>query len=420
MPYAPGEAVGFIRRGPTSDPRTVALITQDQIVALGTSPPAGVILAEGAPLSHAAIRLLALGVPVVIVDTRQAAGLRENARVRLDGGSGTVKYETDGPPPRTAPPPPRPGAPVMTADGHRVCVRASVGNPDAAGRALRFGAERVGLVRTELLGPEDGSLPDTGFYLATLERLCANAAPLAVNLRLMDTAPDKRPGWMPAGAGAASALGPQGSRLFGTEPIRSVVEAQLDAVNRLAGRHELGLIIPYLTRREELEHWASWVHRRLDAAVPLGAMIETPAAALDLSPWPECADFAAIGCNDLMQCLFAADRDIPALRPYLDPYAPPLYRFLRDLAGRAGERIDRLQLCGVLPQLAGVLPVLAGLGYRAFSVDPPLIPWLAERVAGLSVPACRGLAAAVCEARDTREVLDLLGVAAPFARPFAL
>ena len=91
-------------------------------------------------------------------------------------------------------------------------------------------------------------------------------------------------------------------------------------------------------------------------------MTEVPAAILDMQHWFEVADFVSIGCNDLMQCLFAADRDIPELRNYLDPCAPALFRFLRQAATAAGENIDKVQLCGLLPQMPGVLPVLLGMG----------------------------------------------------------
>jgi phosphoenolpyruvate-protein kinase (PTS system EI component) len=300
---------------------------------------------------------------------------------------------------------------VETADGAAVRLRASVGDAGGARRARACGAEAVGLVRSELLGPEDGARPDAAFYRTALARLCRDAAPLPVNLRLMDIAPDKRPSWMRLPAEGAGPLGLQGARLFGVRAVRQVVEAQLEAVHDLAGEYDLGLIIPYLTRRDELEHWAAWARARVGAPVRLGAMVETPAAALDLAGWPRCADFAGLGCNDLMQCLFAADRDVPALRGFLDPCAPVLYRFLREVARSAGEHIDRVQLCGVLPQLAGVLPVLVGLGFRTFSVDAPLIPWLAEQVRGLSLPACRHLAADACRAPTGAEVAGLLGVA---------
>ena len=109
-----------------------------------------------------------------------------------------------------------------------------------------------------------------------------------------------------------------------------------------------------------------------------------------------------------MQCLFAADRDRPELRNYLDSYAPVLYRLLSDIAQAAGESIDKIQLCGVLSQLPGILPVLIGLGYRTFSVDAHIIPYLAKTVADTKLQDAENMAIAVCAAKETREVLEIL------------
>ncbi len=107
-------------------------------------------------------------------------------------------------------------------------------------------------------------------------------------------------------------------------------------------------------------------------------MAESPAAVLAMPHWFEVADFVAIGCNDLMQCLFAADRDLAEVRRHLDPYSPELFRFLKQAAEAAGDNINKVQLCGLLPQLPGVLPVLLGMGFRVFSVAPVMIPYLAK------------------------------------------
>jgi phosphoenolpyruvate-protein kinase (PTS system EI component) len=110
-----------------------------------------------------------------------------------------------------------------------------------------------------------------------------------------------------------------------------------------------------------------------------------------------------------MQCLFGADRDEPALRGCLDPYAPVLYRLLGHAADQTGVNLDRVRLCGVLPRLAGVLPVLVGLGYRRFSVDSAWIPYLAEGLRALTLADARDLAMQVRACSESREVRELLG-----------
>jgi phosphoenolpyruvate-protein kinase (PTS system EI component) len=229
-------------------------------------------------------------------------------------------------------------------------------------------------------------------------------------VRLLDIAADKRPSWLPPDLPAAGPLGWQGVRWFGHDPVRAVVDAQLDALAALAARWPVRLLLPYVTSAAEAGVWRDRVTARVP--VPCGVMAETPAAALDVGALLAGSDFVALGTNDLMQCLFGADRDQPAVRDYLDPYAPALYRFLAEVAQAAGRGLARVQVCGLLSQLPGALPVLLGLGYRAFSVDPVFLPWLAEKVRGTRILKATLLAAKACHARDGRAVRALVGAGA--------
>ena len=131
---------------------------------------------------------------------------------------------------------------------------------------------------------------------------------------------------------------------------------------------------------------------------------------LDIGNWGDLVDFFAVGTNDLMQCVFGADRDEPVLRRVLDPYAPVLYRLLDQVAQSAGEYQHRVRICGVLPRLSGILPILVGLGFRRFSVDPIWIPYLAQGLRGLKVADAEDLARRVCACRDSRAVCETLGL----------
>jgi phosphoenolpyruvate-protein kinase (PTS system EI component) len=192
--------------------------------------------------------------------------------------------------------------------------------------------------------------------------------------------------------------------------VRAVVDAQIEALAQLARHCDLRVLVPYVTDLAEFELWRERLRQRLPAMVPIGAMVETPAAALAIGEWLAAADFVALGCNDLMQCLFGADRDAAPLRRYLDPYAPVLYRFLRGITAAAGAEITRVQVCGLLPQLTGVLRVLLGLGFRSFSVDPVTVPYLAQTVAATRVSEAATLADAACAAKRSSEISTMLGV----------
>jgi phosphoenolpyruvate-protein kinase (PTS system EI component) len=184
----------------------------------------------------------------------------------------------------------------------------------------------------------------------------------------------------------------------------------IEAINSLFPHFQPRLLLPYVSRRDEFIYWRQLLQQQLQQPLPVGAMVETPAAALAISSWLTVADFVAIGCNDLMQCLFAADRDIAALQHYLDPYSPELFRFILLVAEAAGDNIDKVQLCGLLSQFPGVLPVLLGMGFRSFSVASVYIPYLADSINHVSLKQASLLAQQVCSASDSQQVRALLGL----------
>lgn len=419
MPYFPGVAMGRLHRGKDGDiAKRIVLIRQDEIAPF-PSLPAGLMIVDAAPFSHPMIALLGLGVPTVLLSERQTARLQDGMQLLIDGGSGRVTNNLP-----TVPSvaqciaDQQAGQAVSMADGEPVNLCASVRHPSAARQAVALGAKAIGLVRSEFLLPLEDHVPDTAFYQRVFREICEAASPLPVTFRLLDVAADKIPKWLPASDPLGQTLGLQGVRLYNMDPVRSVIDAQLDALADLADDFTFSLLIPFLVRLEEYEYWLDYIRRRLPGHVPVGAMAETPASVLDIGHFLERADFVAIGCNDLMQALYAADRDQSVLRHYLDPYAPVLYRLFRQVADQSGEHLRKVQLCGVLPQLQGVLPVLLGLGYRTFSVDAPFIPHLASLVACSRRVECERVAAQVCAMKTTKEVLALLQLPTDRPQPF--
>ena len=407
MPYFPGVARGHLHRGLVGDVSQCIAMIEEGAFQVPEQLPAGLIVVDSAPFSHRMIGLLGLGVPTVLVTAEQSALLDTAEEIVIDGSSGLVTNDLQHAAVKERAGRESTGSRQM-ADGEPIHLLASVRHTQAASQALAVGAESIGLVRSEFLQPDDGSLPDKAYYLEAFRAIAESASGLTVSVRLLDVAVDKLPAWLPPDPGAGQALGLQGTRLYSTEPVAKVVNAQLAALSELAGQYSLRVIVPFIVRLEEYEFWLARVRERLPDKLPVGVMAETPASVLDIDLLLNNADFVAIGCNDLMQSVFAADRDIAELRHYLDPYAPVLFRLFRQIAGRAGLKLAQVQLCGLLPQMQGVLPVLLGLGYRSFSVDAPFIPHLSSVASSLNRAECQDLACRVCEARTTQDVLQIL------------
>jgi phosphoenolpyruvate-protein kinase (PTS system EI component) len=406
MGFVPGVARGELTRKPAS---TGILLADHKILRGMSALPGGCVLVDAAPFSHASIALLSRGIPTVMVGAKEASQLHEGLQVVLDGASGQVlpigAHDGD----LTPSPPPVP-CDLRTLDGEPVYIRASVRSAETARLARERGVAAIGLVRTEFLLPEAGAVPDQAFYAEVFEGVLEAAHPLPVTFRLVDLAPDKHPTWASA-LPESGPLGLHGSRLYRHPAIRSVVEAQLQALGPLSWRNKVGLLVPNVDTVEQFQYWRASINSALPGpGVTVGAMLETAGAAMEVDAFLATADLVGFGLNDLMQSLFGADRDLPAVRAQLDPYAPALYRFLRGTAELAGPGVKQLQLCGILPQLPGVLPVLLGLGYRTFSVDVAHAPYLARTVAMRSSAQDCALAEAVCAATSGQAVADLLGV----------
>jgi len=412
MPYVPGSTQGRLQLGMQGDPAGRIVLLEQPLPGPFEPRPAGFVMVDAAPFSHDLIPLLGSGIPCILVSRGQAGALQEGMQLQLDGATGLLTTDLSA---QSSVQVTSGSAAAVTADGKAVSLRVSARDRQAVLAARASGAGAIGLLRSEFLEPESGQAPDAAFYRAAFRRLCETAAGMPVTIRLIDVASSKRPSWLPPRA-AADTLGRQGVRLYAEEPVQGIYRAQLQAIAGLAAHFELRILLPYVADLAELQHWSEDSRRRLGRPVAIGAMAETPAAALQLRDWLELVEFVAVGCNDLMQCLFGADRDRPELRRYLDPYAPALYRFLRQVANGVHERLEAVQLCGVLPQLPGILPVLIGLGYRAFSVEAAMLPYLRDTLATTRTTEAAALAEHICRCRDSAAVRRILADRAALTR----
>ncbi len=421
LPYFPGVAVARLHKGIEGDiAQRIVLISHDDISGFAILPMAFIVI-ESVPFSHKMVHLLGLGVPTVLISAQQAVTLEQNMQLVINGSTGLISNNLNvALPVEDLARPFESGKPVLMADGDQVNLCASVSNPLAADKASTLGATGIGLVRSEFVLPENNLVPDKAFYLRAFGEICEAASPLRLTFRLLDLAADKTPSWLKESDAREVTKGMQGVRLYSDDSVRAVIDAQLTALATLSNEFSIRVLVPFLVRLEEYEHWQTMIRQHLPEHVQIGAMVETPAMLLDIDQLLEHADFVAIGCNDLMQQVYAADRDQSELRHYLDPYAPLLYRLFRQVAKQSGERLKEIQLCGVLSQMQGVLPVLLGLGYRTFSVEASFVPHLANRVSNMTKTECEILAKQVCEAKTTRQVLEILQQPTDRHPPFCL
>jgi phosphotransferase system enzyme I (PtsI) len=209
-------------------------------------------------------------------------------------------------------------------------------------------------------------------------------APLAgkpITVRLLDLGADKPVPFLKLPAEDDPFLGRRGVRLLLRYP--DLLDTQFKALLEFSQEFDVRILVPMVTvandmaqiRRRLIEVANAGGMRRIP---PLGAMIETPAAALGISEIVQHADFLSIGTNDLTQYTMAAGRENPLVNDYFVEGHPTVLRLIRIVVEEAGQ--TPVSICGELASELGSVPILLSLGMRSLSVAPPLVPKVKEAI----------------------------------------
>jgi phosphotransferase system enzyme I (PtsI) len=196
---------------------------------------------------------------------------------------------------------------------------------------------------------------------------------------------------------------------FNTQ-IRAILRAARLAADQGG---QVRLMFPMITTLEEMRRVRGLVRRaarqlkrdkKSFAEVPIGMMLEVPAAAVAIELMMEVVDFVSIGSNDLVQYLMAADRDNPKVSHLCQPLSPPVLRVLRDIIGvclRARKPVD---LCGEMAGQPRAFVLLLGMGLRQFSMSPAFVPTIKQLAAKISQNAAETILRRTLKLKTTAEV----------------
>lgn len=386
-------------------------ITPSDVVMLAQQGAVGLALASGSKTAHSIILAQALGLPAVVEVGDALLAVPEGAPVAVDGDAGLVIAWPDATLDQhclAARPEQRhealPCIAATTTDGHVIPVLANVGSVSGAEHAARQGADGVGLLRTEFLYLGRRELPGEEEQIATYAALLAALGGKPLVIRTLDVGSDKEMPAFDLPEEPNPALGMRGVRV--SLQRADVLTTQLRAILRVAARFAadpplLRVMFPMVTTVDE---W--YVLRRIwdqaraglaaesapPPAVPLGVMIEVPAAALMADRFAREADFLSIGSNDLIQYTLAVDRDHPAPPSLADGLQPAMLRLMHAVTQAAHRMSKRVSLCGELAADLAALPLLIGLGVDEVSVDPAMVPIVKERLRRLALADARRLA----------------------------
>jgi phosphotransferase system enzyme I (PtsI) len=369
---------------------------------------AAFVVEHGGPMSHTAILARSLDIPAVMGVHNASRRLRDGEMLVVDAEAGAVLAELDAgllEPYRA-----RLASfdahrrelrrlvrePSVTTDGQPILLLANLELPEDVAAARENGAAGVGLYRTEFLYMNREALPDEEEHYESYLSIVQGLDGIPLTIRTLDLGADKQ---IPDTAFHPSrvnpALGLRAVRLCLREP--GLFLPQLRAILRASAAGPIRLMIPMISCMDEVDavlNLISDIRRKFrrdgvpfDPLMPIGGMIEVPAAALMAGALARRLDFLSIGTNDLIQYTLAIDRVDDAVSYLYDPLHPAVIRLIKHVidAGRASR--TAVGMCGEMAGDARYTPLLLGLGLREFSMHPGSLLEVKDRLRRCDVQA---------------------------------
>lgn len=350
----------------------------------------GFVFERGGTNSHTAILARSLKVAAVVGVPEASLAIQDGDVLILDGDAGEVIVSPDEATLRRYQDRQRQAAEeerhlaslvdvrCVTCDGQAVSLLANIEQPEEAHDALRQGAEGVGLFRSEFLFLNRADLPDEEEQYRAYRDAVIAMQGRPVTIRTIDVGADKV---LPAQAlipGDVSVLGRRAIRFSLAEPEMFLV--QLRALLRASAHGPVQILLPMLSQVQEVDEALQLLAQARDQLrgrgepmadqVPVGGMVEVPAAALSAGAFARKLDFLAIGTNDLVQYTLAIDRTDYRISHLYDEFHPAVLRLIA-LTIRAARKADKpVCLCGEMAGETSATRMLLGMGLRTFSMPP--------------------------------------------------
>ena len=407
------------------------LVTHDLTPSLTMQLDRGCIAAiateMGTATAHVAILARSLGLPAVVGLRHALSTLHGGDMAILDGAEGTVLVspsETEIAEARQRLAEEEGRADVrrelahsepITRDGVRVVIRANVDMPEEAELGATSGTEGVGLMRTEFLVVGRATMPDEEEQYRDYRRVLQAFGQRPVVIRTFDVGGDKLPiGGFPTEANPF--LGWRAIRMCLDE--RDLFKTQLRALMRAAVHGDLRVMLPLVVTVDEVRETRQLMeeaarelaerHVPFRDDIPLGVMIETPAAAVACDTLVRDADFFSIGSNDLVQYTLAVDRGNANLAPRFTPFHPAVLRLIAQVQATGDAHGIDVCVCGEMASQPLAVFALLGLGIRQLSVAPRAVADVKRVVRGVTIEAAEDASRAAIASGTAREAETLL------------
>lgn len=372
----------------------------------------GICTAQGGPTAHSAILARALGIPAVVGIGPGIEALADGQTIALNGQTGQIwttlspeklallqaeqqEWQTAQMQTKSVG-----RQPAVTQDGKQFEVVANIGGPHDAVVSLDYGAEGVGLFRTEFLFMDRQSAPTEEEQTAVYRQVAETMGQYPVIIRTLDVGGDKPLPYLEMGREENPFLGWRGIRFCLDTP--EIFKPQLRAILRAGAGHNFKIMFPMIGSLVELkaaktilqEARAELAAEGLPyaASMEVGVMIEVPSAVVIADQLATEVDFFSIGTNDLTQYTMAADRGNRKVAELISALQPAVLRLIKQTVEQAHAHGVWVGVCGELAGNWQATPVLVGLGVDELSMSAPGIPAVKQAVRNLTLAQARQIA----------------------------
>jgi phosphotransferase system enzyme I (PtsP) len=422
---------GHEREHPSFSEKRILVATEilpSDLATLEIENILGIVTEKGDLNSHAAIIARSLGIPAIVGIEGLARELAIKDQLIIDGNSGHVyrnpdslitreyerlksdfsskKRELDG----------LCEVKAITRDGVRISLKANIGLISDIRIAAMNGAEGVGLYRTEFPFMARKQFPDRHEQAAIYTKIFEGFDGKQVTIRTLDIGGDKGLPYFAHPHEDNPFMGWRGIRI--SLECRDIFREQLAAIMLAAVGRDARIMLPMISGIDEIvqsRQIYAEVAAELRTAgasfnekIPIGVMIETPAAVQTAAILAKKADFFSIGTNDLIQYTLAADRNNPKVKNYYTPYHPALLHSIKAVATVAKNAGIPVSLCGEMAADPLNALLLAGLGITDLSMSSPSIPKIKQAIIGATFKAAAQLAEEILKLESSDAIASYL------------
>lgn len=389
---------------------------------------AGFVTEVGSRTSHTAIMARSIEVPAVVGAPGVTGRIRSGDVVALDGYTGRVVVNPDAETLGEFEERRRAHEkellrkvalvelPAKTLDGYRIELSANIEVPEELGALARYGADGIGLYRTEFLFMNRDDLPSEDEQFEVYRKVAAAALPHSTIIRTIDIGGDKFLTQLN--------ISPEINPYLGLRAIRFCLErpevflTQLRAILRASAYGKIKIMFPMISDVSELVAGKEWVARAMEELktegkpfnpnIEVGIMIEVPSAAVTADVLARNCDFFSIGTNDLIQYTVAVERGNEKIAYLYQPFHPAVIRLIYAASDAAHKNGIWIGVCGEIVTVTAAVVLLLGLSFDEFSASPIAIPDIKETLRRIRYSDARVIAEKAINKTTTEELVEYM------------